>query len=34
MEKKLVGNVNKLLEIKEEKPKPLANLNTMRVNLQ
>ena len=33
MEKKLVQNVNKLLEIKEDKPKT-PNLSTMRVYLQ
>jgi hypothetical protein len=35
MEKKLIVNVNaKIIQAKEEKPKPLANLNTMKVYLK
>ena len=35
MEKNLIVNVNaKIIQAKEEKPKPLANLNTMKVYLK
>ena len=35
MEKKLIVNVNaKIIQAKEEKPNPLANLNTMKVYLK